>query len=203
MIVDILSSNIKEIISFIAAYFIGCFSTGYYLVRFRTGKDIRKAGSTSAGATNVKRIFGWRGFIITFAGDAAKGLIALGGALYFGIDQLGVVLVMIAVIAGHIWPVQLGFRGGKGIATAIGALLVLDYLLVFILLAFSAVLWVWSRRLTYSGLAATALSPVIVFLQGRPLTETIGVAAAAIIILLAHRDNIREIIRTFKKTRGI
>lgn len=193
-------SNIKEIIAVIVAYFVGCFSTGYYLVRFRTGKDIRTLGSVSIGATNVKRILGWRGFIITFAGDAIKGMIAVGGAKYFELDQLGIVLVMITVIAGHIWPVQLGFRGGKGIATVIGALLIFDYLLILILLAFSLIVWVLSRRFTFSGLVAVTLSPVLASILGRSLTEIIGIAVAIVIILIAHRDNIHEIIRTFQKT---
>lgn len=197
MIVDILLSNIKEIAAVIVAYFIGCFSTGYYLVRFRTGKDIRKLGSDSVGASNVRRILGWRGFIITFAGDAVKGMIATGGALYFNVNQLGIVLVLIAVIAGHIWPVQLGFRGGKGIATVIGAILILDYLLILILLAFTVIVWVVSRRFTFSGLVAIILSPVLALILGRPLTEIIGIAVVAIIILMAHRNNIREIIRSF------
>lgn len=197
MIVEILLPNSKEIIAVIIAYFIGCFSTGYYLVRFRTGKDVRNVGSASVGATNVRRIFGWRGFIFTFVGDAIKGVIAISGALYFDLNQFGVVLVMIAVIAGHIWPVQLGFRGGKGIATAIGAILIFDYLLVLILLVFSVIVWILSRRFTFSGLVAVTLSPLLVFLLGRSLTEIIGMAVVTLIILLAHRDNIREIVRTF------
>jgi len=199
--VDILSSNIKEIIAVIVAYFIGCFSTGYYLVRFRAGKDIRKLGSASVGATNVRRILGWRGFIITFAGDAVKGMIAIVVALYLDIDQLGIVLVMIAVITGHIWPVQLGFRGGKGIATAIGAILIFDYLLVIGSLVLSIIVWMLSRRFTFSGLVAVTISPVLALLLGRSLTEIIGIGAVTALILLAHRDNIRETIRTFQKKR--
>jgi glycerol-3-phosphate acyltransferase PlsY len=199
VIVDILSLNIKEIIVTIVAYFVGCFSTGYYLARFLTGKDIRKLGNASTGATNVRRILGWRGFIITFLGDVVKGIIVISGASYFEINKVGIMLAMIAVIAGHVWPVQLGFRGGKGIATFIGTMLIFDYLLVIILLVLSTIVWAMSRRFVFSGLAAVALSPVLAFLLGHSLTEIIGIAVAAVIILLAHRDNIREIIKAFQR----
>jgi acyl phosphate:glycerol-3-phosphate acyltransferase len=108
----------------LAAYALGCFTTGYYLVRWRTGRDIREVGSGSVGARNVGRLLGWRGFLATVLGDFGKGALAVWAARQFTTDDRLVALAMPAVVAGHLWPAQLRFRGGKGMAAALGALLI-------------------------------------------------------------------------------
>src|SRR5882672_2223099 len=120
----------------LSAYILGCFTTGYYYVRLRTEQDIRELGSGSVGARNVGRILGWKGFFVTLLGDFAKGALAVWAAQHFTPDSRLVALALMAVVAGHVWPVQLRFHGGKGIATSLGALLVYDYhlALAFIIL---------------------------------------------------------------------
>ncbi len=119
------------------AYFLGCFSTGYYLVRARTGRDIRTIGTGSCGARNVSRELGSNGFAFTLAGDLAKGGVAVWLAQRLTGNDHVALLAVIAVTAGHVWPAQLGFRGGKGIATSLAGLLIYDcwltlvYLLLF------------------------------------------------------------------------
>ena len=195
---DFLSANIKEIIAIPLSYLIGCITTGYYLVRYRTGEDIRKIGSESVGATNVKRVLGWRGFFITLIGDAVKGLITVGGSVYFNLEMLGIIIVFILVIIGHIWPFQLNFRGGKGIATFIGALLIFDYQLSLIIVMIFGVLLLLSRKYTLSGLIAIILTPLFAFILGHPLMAIIGITIIDVIILIAHRDNIRAILQSFQ-----
>ena len=186
---------ISEIIAAISGYIFGCFNTGYYLVRFHSGQDIRSLGSESTGARNVSRLLGVPGFIITFLGDSAKGAIAVGAALYFTIEPWGVMLVLVAVVIGHIWPVQLRFRGGKGIATACGALLVFDYQVVIVLIVLAGLTWVFVRRFTLSGLIVISLSPVATAIMGRPVSNVLGITALAIIIIIAHRNNMLDIFR--------
>ena len=107
------------------AYALGCIVGAYYIVRLRSGADIRSSGSGTAGARNVMRSGERMAAVLTFAWDAAKGAVAA----YFaqrGVAQpwAGGVALIFAVI-GHVWPMQLGFRGGKGVATALGGTLML------------------------------------------------------------------------------
>ena len=193
----------KEIIVLLISYGLGCFSMGYYLVRLCTGQDIRGVGSGSAGATNVGRTLGVQGFTITFLVDLTKGAIAVWIAVYFELRPLGIVLAMIAVVSGHIWPVQMRFRGGKGIATSLGALVVFDLLLIIVVTVIFSVMFALLRKLTLSGLIAVAMSPAVALLMGQPATGVIGITALTIIVLFAHRADIRAIVsRTARETAG-
>jgi glycerol-3-phosphate acyltransferase PlsY len=117
------------------AYGLGCLATGYYLVRWRTGDDIRTLGTGTTGAFNVMRRLGAGGFLLTSAGDLLKGVIAVALARLLGADTTGQLLALIAVVIGHNFPVQLRGRGGNGLATLTGALLIFDVALWLLLLA--------------------------------------------------------------------
>src|SRR5215212_2060468 len=104
----------------LGAYLLGCFTTGYYLLKMRSGQDIRALGSGSVGARNVGRVLGSTGFIVTLLGDFAKGAFAVWAATHFTKDDRLIALSMLAVVVGHVWPAQLRFRGGKGVATSLG-----------------------------------------------------------------------------------
>src|SRR5574339_339768 len=116
----------EEMLVILVAYALGCFTAGYYLVRWWTGEDVRYSGSGSSGATNVGRVLGRPGFLFTLLLDLTKGCLAVWLAEYLRLRPTTAVLSMLAVVAGHIWPLQLRFRGGKGVATGLGALLVLE-----------------------------------------------------------------------------
>jgi glycerol-3-phosphate acyltransferase PlsY len=165
------------------AYALGCFNTGYYLVRWKTGQDLRALGSGSAGSKNVSRILGPAGFGVTLLGDMLKGALALLGARLAGWPSDACLLVLIAVTAGHNWPVQLGFRGGKGLATSFGALLVFDPVLAGLMLGLCAVLLATTRRFTLSAAVPYALSPALaLFLHYDGPTAALLAPAAAIVI---------------------
>src|SRR5438876_12400826 len=104
----------KETLVMLLGYALGCFTSGYYLVRWRTGDDIRWLGSGSVGATNVGRVLGRPGFFLTVLCDFFKGVFAVWLARYFQLNPTGTVLTMVAVAIGHIWPAQLWFHGGRG-----------------------------------------------------------------------------------------
>lgn len=185
----------KELAVILASYALGCVCTGYYLVRYRTGQDIRGRGSASVGSRNVGRMLGAPGLIVTLLGDTAKGALATWAAFALDLASWGVLLAMVAVVAGHIWPVQLGFRGGKGLAPVLGAMLVFDYQLVAILGLVAIIALVLARQLTLAVLVAVALAPGVALLTGEPPASALGIAALALIILFAHRANIRGSLR--------
>jgi glycerol-3-phosphate acyltransferase PlsY len=174
-----------------AAYALGCFNTAYYVVRWKTGQDIRQLGSGTAGSKNVGRVLGTWGFTASFAGDIAKGALAVWGVQLAGFTLPAQAFVMLAVTAGHVWPAQLGFRGGKGLATSYGALLFFDPLVAGVLLALCAGLLAVTRRFTVSGLGAYALAPLVALFRGGGWIEVATMLAFTALVLFAHRDNLR------------
>ncbi len=189
---------IQALCAILGAYLLGCFNTGYYLVRFRVGQDIRTHASGGTGSRNVGRLLGAKGFVITFIGDAGKGMLAvwLGGCL--GLAQWQLLAVLLAVAAGHIFPVQLGFRGGKGFATLAGGLLLLAPYLLLAGFLLSVMFLSIVRRTTMAGLLGLACSPLLMAFdrsrQGQPLLgrELFIDLALVLLILYAHRSNIRD-----------
>jgi len=177
----------------LVSYALGCFSAAYYLFRFFTGRDIRTRGSGSAGAKNIGRELGRFAFVVVFLIDFTKGTLAVWLARHFDIGAASVIIAAVAVVAGHIWPAQLHFRGGKGVATGLGALAAFDYnfLISLILLATIAVLLF--QNLTLAGLVAILLTPVSAAIFYQTAVETAGISTLAAIVLVAHRDNIREL----------
>jgi len=176
----------------LTAYILGCFATGYYLVRMRTGQDIRELGSGSVGAKNVGRLLGWRGFLTVVLGDVCKGMFAVWVARHFTKDDRIVALAMVAVVVGHVWPAQLWFRGGKGIATSLGALLIYDYHLIvaFLLLfmGFFAVL----RKTVLPGIFAIACLPLVSMYLAHESAKVVGISIISGLVLITHRKNLLE-----------
>lgn len=177
----------------LASYALGCFSAAYYLFRFFTGRDIRTRGSGNAGAKNIGRELGRFAFVVVFLVDFAKGTLAVWLARHFDIGAASVIIAAVAVVAGHIWPAQLHFRGGKGVATGLGALAAFDYnfLLLSILLATVAALLF--RNFTSAGLVAILLTAISAAIFYQTVVETVGISILAAIVLFAHRDNLREL----------
>jgi glycerol-3-phosphate acyltransferase PlsY len=141
-----------------AVYLLGCVNGGYYAARLARGIDLREHGSGNAGATNAGRTLGKWAFLPVFAFDAAKMVLALrlAQALFPGSEALAGV-TMLAVIVGHIYPAQLGFRGGKGVSCLVGAgLFLFSALALLICACIFALLYLATRRYTLSGLTALA-----------------------------------------------
>ncbi len=180
------------------AYVLGCFNTGYYLVRIMTGQDIRTLASGGTGSRNVGRLLGAKGFVVTLIGDAGKGMVALWLARSLALDHWQLFVVLVVVTAGHIWPAQLGFRGGKGFATLAGGVILLEPVLFLAGLLLSLVFLSFVRRTTKAGLLALACSPVIMAIErschGQPWfsPELIIYCLLVVMVLYAHRSNIRK-----------
>jgi glycerol-3-phosphate acyltransferase PlsY len=179
------------------SYVLGCFSTAYYLFRFSTGQDIRSCGSGNAGARNIGRELGAPAFVVTFVIDGGKGFLAIALADYFQLGEVNMILSMIAVVVGHIWPAQLGFRGGKGVATAIGAIAGIDVrILIPSIINFAIASLVakdLTENFTVAGLLAIAISPIAAAILHQSAAVTAGISILAALIIFAHRKNLREV----------
>lgn len=184
----------------LASYALGCFSSGYYLVRWRTGGDIREKGSRSSGATNVGRSLGPAAFALTLTGDALKGALAVWGAGRLGVGEGGQALAMAAVVAGHIWPFQLGFRGGKGAAPLLGALIFFSPGLLAVALPAFTLAFAFFRKFDISGLLALSTMPVTGYWLGYSSVGLIGMTFAIALLLFAHRGNIAVYCDSLRKS---
>lgn len=196
------ASDLIPAVAIAASYALGSFSPGYYLVRWRTGRDIRTLGSGSTGGTNVGRVLGAPGFVATLLGDLAKGALAAWAATHLDLRPWGVVLVAVAVVVGHMYPMQLGFRGGKGLATAFGVLLVVDSRVAVVILALAALLAIVSGQRTLSLMVVVAIAPVLTAVMGHTPIQSVGWAVIALLILGAHRTNILTAVRRLRGEAG-
>ncbi len=193
--------DVGDIICILMAYVLGGICTGYYLVRAKTGLDIREQGSGGIGARNVGRLLGKPGFVLTLLGDAFKGALAVALAHKFASSDPTVSLVLVAVVAGHIWPPLLHFRGGRGIAPALGAYLAYDPNLALLLLAITVVLMVFRRGFILSGLAAFLLLPAVAHALDFAGHTVAALAGCSAIILFAHRERLRRAFAEFQTQR--
>ena len=178
----------------IAAYLIGAIPTGVILTRLVGEKDIRNAGSGNIGATNVYRVAGRKLGLITLAGDCLKGVIPLLLAQQgFDLSVSGVALVALAAFTGHCYPVYLGFKGGKGVATALGIFLVLSPLSVLcVLIVFALVLWRW-RFISLASISAAATIPLLILFFERSSSLFAATLVIAAIVIWRHRANIERL----------
>ena len=146
---------LQTLLATVAAYMLGCVVGAYYVVRFRAGHDIRAMGSGNAGARNVLRSGDRTSAAITLLWDAFKGALAVWVAQRLAHTNVAIALAFVAVVLGHVRPAQLQFRGGKGVATAIGAsLAILPRLFAggtWPLIAGAVVAWTIVVRMHYPG----------------------------------------------------
>lgn len=173
------------------AYALGCFSTSYYYVRLVAGSDIRQEGSSTAGARNVSRLLGRKAGIAVAAADIAKGFAAAWIGTHIANSVVLSPLIMAAVVIGHIWPVQLGFRGGKGIAAGFGALLWLSPAAAATAAVVNICLSLLVRSATLGSLASTALVPLFAYILGADGWFALLLAIPCGLVLFAHRSNLR------------
>jgi len=178
----------------LATYLIGAIPTGLVLTRLAGGADVRTAGSGNIGATNVYRVAGRTLGILTLAGDCLKGVLPLLAAIsLFQLSQPQIALVGVTAFLGHCYPVYLGFKGGKGVATALGVLQVLSPLTVLCgLVIFSLILYRW-RFISLASVITAAAAPGLVFLFERSAVLAGATLVIAGFIIWRHRSNIERL----------
>jgi len=184
-----------------AAYLLGSIPFGLLLTRLFGGGDVRKSGSGNIGATNVARVAGTLPGILTLLFDVAKGAAAVW--LAGRVSNESATWMMIAALAtllGHCFPIWLKFRGGKGVATAAGAFLVLcPAALLGSVILFLLVVFFW-RYVSLASISAAASMPLLIYIlwaphHAPPPIVTFGALAAAGIIIYKHDGNIQRLVQ--------
>ena len=176
----------------LSAYLLGSVPTGFVLGHLM-GIDVRRGGSGNIGASNVVRLVGWKAGVITLLADVAKGLIPVLVAVHLSFNSNGQALTGLAAFLGHLYPVFLKFRGGKGVATALGVVLGLaPWVILALLPVFIVVVWL-TRWISLASLCAAVLAPpgVWLFSYGRPVFWATLVIGA--LIIWRHRENIQRL----------
>lgn len=181
----------------VASYLLGAVPTSYLAARFFGGIDLREHGSRNLGATNLYRVLGWRYAIPVGVLDAAKGLVpVLAFAPQVSSSELFALVCGLTAVLGHVFSVFVGFKGGKGVATAAGVMLGLTPAALGVAVAVWVVLVYVTGYVSVGSIAAAALFPAAVYLLDPPSQPAIlwlDIAVAAAIIWL-HRANVRRLL---------
>lgn len=193
---DILS--VWGLAAVVAAYLIGSLSFAVIVSKFYGLDDPRNYGSGNPGATNVLRSGRKKAAALTLLGDALKGLVAVLLARwlqsYFGLADEVVAAVAVTVLVGHMWPLFFGFKGGKGVATALGVLLALSWPVALICAAVWLIMAFGLKISSLAALTATVISPLAaMFLVQQPSWQA-AIAVIAALVLLRHRSNIQNLL---------
>lgn len=189
----------------IIAYAIGSISFSVIFSKKMAGFDVREKGSGNAGSTNVLRTVGKKAAVLTLICDILKGIVAILIAILLGniVKELdGALLVQIsaiAVIIGHTYPAFFGFKGGKGVATSLGVLLLINWQIGLICLVFALVIMALTRMVSAGSVLAAILFPVLTLFIGKeffivPGNYFIFSIIMALIVSFNHRSNISRIL---------
>jgi len=191
----------------IAAYLIGSIPTAYIVAKITRGIDIRMVGSGNVGATNVYRTMGFVAGAVVMIIDIAKGalatyympLVCANPDVRPGYEFTASLLIAISVIAGHVWPIFLGFRGGKGVATTAGVLLILapNVLLGAFIVWF--LLFVAVRIVSLASILAGISLPIFGFIFKVRIELVIFLAVICLLDVYKHRANVKRLLRGREK----
>lgn len=185
----------KYILIGIISYLLGSISFAYILGKLILKKDVRNYGSGNAGATNAIRSFGKKIGVMVFMGDFLKGVIAVILGRSLG-GQIGAYIGGAFAIIGHNWPVFLNFKGGKGVATTIGVMALVDFHLTLICVIIGIIIIIFTRTVSIGSILGMAFAPIAAILFVRPF-DTILLLFCLFISSMSiyrHKDNIKRII---------
>ena len=186
------------IIVAVIAYLIGSIPTGYIIVKAKTGQDIRTVGSGSTGATNVKRVLGKNYFFLVMFLDALKGALPVILAKLFatvGVSLgLAPVIAAVAVIIGHSKSIFLQFKGGKSVASGVGTILALNWMVGIIIAIVWGVITYTTKYVSVGSIIALVVSPFIMYFINAPIAYVVYCALGAIYIVYLHRENIKRLL---------
>ena len=188
----------KIILTGIIGYLLGCIPSGVLISKIFGINDIRKVGSGNSGTTNVLRTLGWLPSVLTLVCDCLKGYVACLIGKQLGGDP-GMLVGGLCAILGHDFPVFMGFKGGKGIATSLGLIIAINPWLALALLAVQIIAVALTRYMSVASLITTVAFPILVIFTERgrenfPLFLGAACIASAL-SLFGHRSNIQRLIR--------
>lgn len=179
----------------LAAYMLGSVPSSYLAGRAR-GVDLREHGSGNLGATNAYRVLGARAAVPVLLTDLAKGFLPV--ALFPGWDGSGdpslAIAYGVAAIAGHVWPIWLGFRGGKGVATGAGVLVALAPVTSFVAVLVWIAIVALTRLVSAASIATATVVPLVASLMGAPRSTVIFCAVIAAFVWWTHRGNVQRLV---------
>ena len=180
------------VVLIVLAYILGSAPSGYVLGKL-AGIDVRNVGSGNIGAANVTRAVGkWQG-ALTLVADATKGFLPVSVAIQLELDPFAIAFTAVAAFLGHLYPLFLKFQGGKGVATALGALMAIAPLATLVLLALFALVVFCSRIVSLGAMAAAVAAPLVLWLFYQP-PAIIGMGFfLAAMIVLRHHGNIERL----------
>jgi len=196
----------KYIVIAVIAYLIGSVNFSVIISKKMAGFDVREKGSGNAGTTNMLRSVGKKAAAITLILDILKGVVAIGIAIITGLifknsdKALLVQIAALLVVIGHTFPIFFGFKGGKGVATSLGVLLMVNWKIGLICLVFAVILMALTRMVSLGSVGAAILFPVLVLFINTNYTVSSGSGYFVFSILLAllvafnHRANIKRIL---------
>jgi acyl phosphate:glycerol-3-phosphate acyltransferase len=183
-------------------YLLGSVPFAYLLARRHAGIDLRRAGSGNVGAANVLRTIGVRIGLGAMMLDVAKGAAAVLVAERLGAGPVGPTAAGLAAIVGHMYPVWLGFRGGKGVATTCGVFAVLAPLATAIAGAlFVTAVW-WSRYVSIGSVVGSVMLGPLAYLTHAPAPVVVGAVVAGAIVLERHRANVGRLLAGVERRIG-
>ncbi len=185
----------------IIAYFIGSINFSVIISKKVAGFDLREKGSKNAGTTNMLRTVGKKAALVVLICDILKGVIAIliAKLMTNGENQaIGVQIAAVAVVLGHTFPIFFGFKGGKGVATSIGILLVINWQIGLICIVYGVLILLLTRMVSLGSITAALLFPVLtIFIRTHYIADGAGYTIfgiiMAIIILFNHRSNIKRL----------
>jgi acyl phosphate:glycerol-3-phosphate acyltransferase len=175
------------------AYALGMFPTAGLVTR-RAGKDVTREGSGNPGASNVARLMGWKAGLLVLLLDMGKGALAAGVGLALD-GHRGAFLLGVAAVLGHVFPITRRFKGGRGVATAAGVLVVVFPLVLAILAVVWLVIARGFKKASIASVVCAVLFPVIVALRGNSVLDIAVTSALAAIIVVRHVANLRRLVR--------
>jgi len=177
-------------------YLLGSIPTGVVLTRFFSKVDPRQAGSKNIGATNIFRTAGKTLGILTLVGDALKGVIPIGIAIHWGLSHPWIALAGLTPLLGHVFPIFLGFRGGKGVATALGVYVIVSPVATLIeFFLFALIVWRW-RFISLGSIACATTMPILIAsFRSDSKSYFIASVVMAALILYRHQSNISRLLQ--------
>lgn len=183
-----------SLIIIIASYFIGCINGAYIFSKSIKKEDIRTYGSGNAGATNALRTYGFYSGLLVFLIDFFKGMLAVGICYIFKQSSFIILISALACVAGHNWPIFMGFRGGKGVSASAGILVMVDYRLALMAILIGLILALITRMVSVGSLTALTLSAVFFIVFKVDIFYIILSCILCILSIYQHRLNIKRII---------
>jgi glycerol-3-phosphate acyltransferase PlsY len=179
----------------IISYLLGNISFAYILGKIFTKKDVRDFGSGNAGATNAIRAFGKKIGAMVFIGDVLKGVIAV--LIGRSLGETGVYLAGAMVIIGHNWPVFLNFKGGKGVATTIGVMIIASPFVTLICFVLGLVVIITTRTVSLGSIIGMAMAPVAAGIFVRPFNMSLFIFCLFIgtMAIYRHKENIKRLLK--------